>query len=75
MIVEDNRVVRLEMPFSDTLTDLIKHIRTWLQTQNIQTPLFRIEDTPGGKIILEIAFPTPDIAAIFQQELAEGLPV
>jgi len=62
------------MPFSDTFTDLMSQICTWLEVRR-QTSLFRIEDTPSGKIILEIEFSTSHIAAIFQEEFAEGLPI
>jgi len=63
------------MPLSDTLTDLLNQIRAWLNARNVQTSLFRTEDAPGGKIILEIEFSTPDVATMFQREFAEGLPV
>ena len=68
-------VIRLEMPPSETLADLMQQIRTWLDSRKIEPSLFKIRNTNQGKIILELEFATPDLARIFQQEFAEGLPV
>jgi hypothetical protein len=75
MIADSNRIIRLEMPSSDTLEDLMNQIHTWLDARKIETNLLKLKYAPGGKIILEIAFAAPHLAVIFQREFAEGLPV
>jgi hypothetical protein len=75
MVAESNPVIRLEMPSSDTLEDLMNQIHTWLDARKIETTLLKLKYAPGGKIVLEIAFAAPHIADIFRREFAEGLPV
>jgi hypothetical protein len=70
-----NPTIRLEMPPSSTLSDLMNQIRTWLDSRKIEPSLFKIDHSDQGKVVLEIGFPTPDIAATFRQDFADGLPV
>ena len=75
MTLASTPVIRLEMPSGNSLAELMNDIRTWLDARKIETSLFKIGYDSKGRVILEIGFPTPHIAAIFQEEFAEGLPV
>ena len=69
-----NTSVRLEMPTSRNLPDLMNQIRTWLDSRKIEPSLFRI-DTGVGSVVLEIGFPTSDAAEAFRRDFQEGLSV